>query len=364
MSTSSPPCFSKLEMESAAISTLMSDLQDKVYFLHYHCLNGRFLLFSRNYFIPFKVSTQQIRLFFWRSLSSCVCPNLKPVNMLFSKQTASVAAVSLLSLCDCFVGSILGGSSSCPSERAALLFMLDTHLLSFQDVCDVWHLIFFFSSSGLCLRLCLFVNFEGSSFMCYRAPHFCERCMFSLSVRVPKGAVRPGSVWPGSHHGVWHSSHRCRPMSQPRLGPSLGRCTGLPWLPLAALLLSEVVGWSLADSPAVTQPGEPLVALAPAGPPHRALGDLCFPVLFGVVSCYFYHVHSVKPLSPFPKLNFVLGWVPVFSQLLQKFLSLCLVPRHKHGPTVLLFFALKCGQSFWFPCLLPEMVSASILCGL
>lgn len=144
MSTSSPACFSKLEMESAAISTLMSDLQDKVYFLHYHCLNGRFLLFSLNYFIPFKVSTQQIRLFFWLSLSSCVCPNLKPVNVLFSKRTASVAAVSLLSLCDCFVGSISGGSSSCPSERAALLFMLDTHLLSFQDVCDVWHLIFFF----------------------------------------------------------------------------------------------------------------------------------------------------------------------------------------------------------------------------
>lgn len=108
MSTSSPSCFLKLEMESAAISTLMSDLQDKVYFLHYHCLNGRFLLFSLNYFIPFKVSTQQIRLFFWHSLSSCVCPDLKPVNVLFSKRTASVAAVSLLSLGDCFVGSISG----------------------------------------------------------------------------------------------------------------------------------------------------------------------------------------------------------------------------------------------------------------
>lgn len=144
--------------------------------------------------------------------------------------------------------------------------------------------------------------------MCCRASHFLEFCMFSLSVRALNMLSGLDLPDPGSHHGARPWSYTCRCASQPSLDPSLGSCTGLSWFPLAALFLAGAQGqplaaWLCHDAPGehptllVLSHREPLAAAVPW---HWAVCGLCFSVSFWVVSCFFYHIHSVKPFSTFP----------------------------------------------------------------
>lgn len=138
-----------------------------------------------------------------------------------------------------------------------------------------------------CCRLCFLYPKGNGSMDC--------RTLLILNIftccQGPQGTSRPCC---DDHH-----SHRSRGFHNgptPQFGPGTGPgwpTRGDPKLGPRELLVCSALTWS-----------------------YMAF---VFQFYFWLIFCYFYHHHSVKLLSMFPKLYLTLCWVPVFLQLLQQF---------------------------------------------
>lgn len=126
----------------------------------------------------------------------------------------------------------------------------------------------------------------------------------------PEGAIRSCFFWPWfPWQGLILVPHlEAHVPAQPWLLP--GKVSG------AVLVFSQLPcsGWDCGTDP---DPSEPLA------PPSALTLSFVWPLFSSFILGSILLFHSVKPLFTFPKVSFTLVGVLVFSQLLQKFVSLC-----------------------------------------